>query len=117
MSQTLERRNQLTVNVIHIGIGSLGISYQRLKSGILIEHQETVTDVGIGNGTKLQHLLYQGTGLYRIVGIHLLERREITGSQITALQTVIALHRQWCTVNLIIRLKLIFTSRMKKHNC
>ena len=51
MSQTLERGNQLLVDIIHIGIGCLGISYQRLKGGILIKHQETVADIGIGNGT------------------------------------------------------------------
>ena len=71
----------------------LSICDKRLEGGILIEHQETVADVGVGNGAKLQHLLYQCSGFYRIVGIHLLKGREITGGKVSALQTVVALHR------------------------
>ena len=91
--QTAERLLQLLVDVVHVRIHGLSICDKRLEGGILIEHQETVADVGVGNGAKLQHLLYQSSGFYRIVGIHLLKGREITGGKVSALQTVVALHR------------------------
>jgi GT2 family glycosyltransferase len=40
---------------------------------LLIEHEETVADIGVGNGAKLEHFLYQRTGFYRVIGVHLLQ--------------------------------------------
>ncbi len=71
----------------------LSIGDKRLEGRILIEHQEPVADIGVGNGAKLEHFLYQRTGFYRVVGIHLLKGREITGGKISAFQSVVALHR------------------------
>ena len=71
--QTAERLLELVVDIIHVGVFRLCIGYQSLQGGILIEHQETVADVGISNGAQLQHLLNQRTGFYRIIGVHLLK--------------------------------------------
>lgn len=48
--QTAERLLELVVDIIHVGVFRLCIGYQSLQGGILIEHQETVADVGISDG-------------------------------------------------------------------
>ena len=108
--QTAERLLELGIDIIHIGIFSLSIGNQSLQGGILIEHQEAVADIGICDGAKLQHLLYQGTGFDGIIGVHLLKGREITGSKISTLQAVVTLHRQRYSISLLVRLELKFAS-------
>ena len=115
--QTAERLLELVVDIIHVGVFRLCIGYQSLQGGILIEHQETVADVGISNGAQLQHLLNQRTGFYRIIGVHLLKGRKITCSEVSALQAVVALHRERYSIGFLIRLELKLASRTKQYDC
>lgn len=71
--QTREGRFQLLVDVIHIGKFCLSIGNKCLQGRILIEHEETVADIGVGSSVKLEHFLYQRTGFYRVIGVHLLQ--------------------------------------------
>ena len=115
--QTREGRFQLLVDVFHIGKFCLSIGDKRLQGRILIEHEETVADIGVGNGAKLEHFLYQRTGFYRVIGIHLLQGREITGSKISAFQSVVTLYRQGHSLSFLVRLELKLAGRTEKHDC
>ncbi len=76
-SQSCKRPNAFfscVVDIIHVGvIPPLHLAKQSWQGGILIEHRKRLLMLASVMVPKLQHLLYQCTGFYRIVGIHLLK--------------------------------------------
>ena len=52
------------------------------KGGVLIKIQELGVNLRIVDIANLEHVFYQGSCLYGIVGAHLLESGEIAGGEI-----------------------------------
>jgi hypothetical protein len=91
---------QLPVQIIHVGILKFGIGDQGLQYGILQETQKLAVDVAVINVSKIQHTLYQGTGLNGIVGAHLLKSGKVSGCKIKTLYTVITLYLDFKSIGL-----------------
>ena len=105
--QAREGKVQLLVDVAHVGILVFGIGDDGLQQTVLIEVQEAGVDLRIVHLAQLQHVLQQGARLDGIVGIHLLQRREVARGEITALQAVVPLYlQQLRRLNLLVRLQL-----------
>ena len=82
----------MSVDVVHIGILHICLSYDSLKNRILIEIQKFCVNACIIHLAQLQYILNKHTRLFGVVNVHLLKSREIARSEITAFKTIITLH-------------------------
>ena len=90
--QIVESLAQLLIDVVHVGILRLHIHDDGLQQGILIEVEECRIDFGVVDLPELEHVFNECARLHGIIGVHLLQRREVARGEIAGLKPVVALH-------------------------
>ena len=90
--QFRERVSQSVAYVVHVGVFQFHVADQRLQCRVLVEPEEALADVVVADVADAQYLLHEGACLYWVLGVHLLQGREVARDNIAAFQTVIPLH-------------------------
>lgn len=94
LHQFLERLADALVDIGHISKFRLCGIDDILERAVLIEVQESLVDIRIGNRAQLQQIFNQSARLSWIDGIHFLKGGKVASGEITTLHSIVALNLQ-----------------------
>ena len=91
-AQPVESPVKLGVDVLHVGELRLGVRNDGLQRGVLEERQEAAAYLRVVDFSQAEHVLNERARFDGVIHVHLLQRREVTGSEILAFKAVVAAH-------------------------